>query len=138
MNKNQQPGNSNLDLLNPGITPELLWIINEIEQDETAALNKQSLAKPLNDFSYNFTIKDIAYRETDFKIAITPELCADDEGIDFTGNYIVILMSTSEGTKQFELLRDEHLRWIGRENARGMDPGLIDVIASIIGEIRNQ
>ena len=87
-----------------------------------------------NHFPYNFTIRDFTYNNVQYRVALTPELYPDEDGLDFTGNYCCVLISSAKGTKLFELLADPDKRW--ESEPKGVDPGLIDELDKIIQEIR--
>ena len=87
-----------------------------------------------NNFPYHFIVKSFNYNGNNYKVVLTPELYPDDDGPDFTGNYIGILISSNKGTKPFELERDELMRW--QSIPKGMDPGLIDILDIIIKDSR--
>jgi len=83
---------------------------------------------------YKFIERHFSYNETDYKVVLTAELYPVDEGLDFTGRYLGLLISSKKGTKSFELEPDEHLRWISEP--KGMDPDIIDELDKIIQELR--
>lgn len=89
-----------------------------------------------NVFPYDFTIREFKYNKATYKVALTPELFPDGPDLDFTGNYLGILISSKRGTSTFELNKDHHLRW--EPVPKGMDPGLIDELDKIIVEIRGK
>ena len=84
---------------------------------------------------YKFTVKSFEYNGIEYTVAISPELYPDEDGLDFTGNYIGILISSKKGTSNFELFPDAHTRWASEP--KGIDPGIIDELDKIINEIRN-
>lgn len=86
------------------------------------------------DFPYNFTLRSFTYNGLAYKVAITPELCSDEDDLDFTGNYCVMMISELKGTMMFELSVDQHKRW--ESEPRGIDPGIIDKLDQIIQESR--
>lgn len=81
-----------------------------------------------------FIVRDFTCNRVHYKVVLSPELYPDEGGLDFTGNYHGILISSTRGTKVFELSPDAHLRW--ETNPRGMDPGIIDELDTIIKEYR--
>ena len=83
---------------------------------------------------YDFTLREFTYNGAQYKVALTPELYPDDEDLDFTGNWLCLLISSKKGTKSFQLKVDPHLKW--QSEPKGMDPGLIDELDNIIQEIR--
>ena len=85
-------------------------------------------------FPYYFTYREFEYNDTQYKISLTPELFPIDEDLDFTGNYLGLLISSEKGTLAFQLNADESTRW--ETEPKSMDPGLIDEIDKIIQEIR--
>ena len=89
-----------------------------------------------NNFPYDFTIRVFEYNKALFRVALTPELFASEDGMEFSGNYQGILISEKRGTEVFHLEVDAHTRW--SSTPRGMDPGLIDELDKIIKEMRGE
>ena len=87
-----------------------------------------------NQFPYQFTVKDFSYNGNQYKVVLTPELYPEESELDFTGNYLGIIISSNKGTQSFELTQDPHTRW--EADIKGMDPGIIDELDKIIREIR--
>lgn len=85
---------------------------------------------------YDITIREFEYNGAQYKVALAPELYPDEDGLDFTGNYSGMLISSKKGTKTFELLVDPQVKW--QTVPKGMDPGLVDELDKIIQEIRNK
>lgn len=100
---------------------------------------------------YGITVKSFIYGGVSYNVAIVPEMYpeADHEeddianevseaafnaGLDFTGSYHVILISSAKGTSAFTLEPDSHTHWVA--DIKGMDPGLIDELDLIIQEMR--
>jgi len=83
---------------------------------------------------FDIILREFEYNAVQYKVALAPELYPEDGGLDFTGNYSGILISSNRGTKTFELLVDPHLKW--QTVPKGMDPGLVDILDDIIQELR--
>ena len=83
-----------------------------------------------------FIVHEFTYNRVHYKVILSPELYPDEGGLDFTGNYNGILISSNRGSKVFELYPDAHLRW--EPNPKGMDPGIIDELDKIITAFRQQ
>lgn len=83
---------------------------------------------------HDFTVREFTYNGAQYKVVLTPELYADDGDLDFTGNYLGLLISSKKGTKSFELMVDPHSKW--QSEPKGMDPGLIDELDKIINTLR--
>jgi len=83
---------------------------------------------------FEIILREFEYNGVQFKVALAPEVYPDEDGLDFTGNYSGILISSKKGTKTFELLVDHHQKW--QTVPKGMDPGLVDILDDIIQELR--
>ena len=83
---------------------------------------------------FEIVTREFEYNGDHYKVALAPELYPEEDELDFTGNYAVVLISSKSGTKSFELMVDPHTKWQSEPN--GMDPGLIDALDKIITEIR--
>ena len=87
-----------------------------------------------NHFPYEFTIKSFIYNDFAYKITLTPELYREEDGLDFTGNYCVMMISELRGTMMLTLNVDRSKKW--ESDPPGLDPGLIDIIDQIIQDLR--
>ena len=87
-------------------------------------------------FNYDFTLKLFTYNGVQYRLALTPELFNSEDYLEFSGNYLGILISETKGTIAFSLEPDEHRRW--NCTPRGMDPGIIDELDKIIRTMRDE
>ena len=80
-------------------------------------------------FSNQYPYLHIAfnYNNNDYSILMRAEYYTDAEGLDFTGSYHCIVLSSHKGTDTFLLMPDPYKKW--ETDPLGTDPGLIDVIA---------
>jgi len=83
---------------------------------------------------YQFTIREFNYNNVQYKVSLTPELYPEEGDLEFTGRYLILVISEKKGTAFYELEPDHHSKWVSVPG--GMDPGLIDEIDRIIQEIR--
>lgn len=84
--------------------------------------------------SYPIITETFDYNGASYNIALTPELYPDEDGLDFTGRFHCIVISSNRGTLIFDLSPDESTRW--ETEPRGIDPGLVDKLAEFIARYR--
>ena len=126
---------SNLDLLFPGITNELYNIIKELAELDAGYAEEFLPAAGDTEPSDNFTLEEFTHKGVLYKMVYTPELFGGLEDLDVTGLYLITLISSSEGTRQFTLAPDNKGRLMAGDNARSMDSDLLETIDRVIRKI---
>lgn len=80
---------------------------------------------------YKFATEAFIYEGEVYNLVVTPELYSEEDGLDFTGSYVGILIHPLKGTIDFTMTPDRNTRWeIDKKHA--IHPGLIDEIAKVI------
>lgn len=61
--------------------------------------------------TYDFIQKSFVYNDERYNVVLTPELYAEEDSLDFTGNYTGILICENRGTYPFQLTPGEETKW---------------------------
>ena len=79
---------------------------------------------------YPIINESFTYNGNEYNVALTPELYPEEDGLDFTGIFHCIVISSNKGTKVFDMVPDASSKW--ETEPRGVDPGLVDRLGEII------
>ncbi len=105
----------------------------------------------MTDLIYKITVESFTLRNEVYNVAITPELYAEDDGLDFTGNYQCLLIHPQHGSMQFLLSPDdfyleatpqgaltesEKIGWVADPSAY-IEPDIILELEKIIDRMNN-
>lgn len=83
---------------------------------------------------YKITVETFFYKDEAYTVALSPELCNDEGGLDFTGGYMGLLIHPTRGTLHICLTPDGNDNW--DIDPTGIDPNVIDEIDKVIKEMR--
>jgi len=86
-------------------------------------------------FPYPIAVRQFECQGINYNVALTPALFPDDDGLDFSGEWLVLLISERSGTLTFTLEPDASLKWKPSSKMVGFD--VIDELDKIITELRN-
>jgi len=87
----------------------------------------------MENFPYPITVRQFECRGTKYNVALTPELYPEEDGLDFTGGWLVLLISQKQGTTTFTLEPHELVRWQASEE---VDFDIMVELDKIIQELR--
>lgn len=84
--------------------------------------------------AYPIILKSFEYGGAFYNIALAPEYYRAEDGLDFTGSYECILISSEWGTKTFQMEPDAAGGWEPLSDI--LVPGIVQIIAGFIKESR--
>ena len=85
---------------------------------------------------YKITVESFKWKNEVYNVAISPDLYADVDGIEFSGSYTGLLIDPNRGTIQFTMSPDEIGYWDVEPKGK-IDPNVIDEIEKIIARIED-
>lgn len=83
---------------------------------------------------YPIITSTFEYGDVYYNIALAPEYYRQDDGLDFTGSYECLLISSEWGTKAFQVLPAGNDNW--ELTTETLVPGIVKKITDVIKQSR--
>jgi hypothetical protein len=90
----------------------------------------------MNKVIYKITVESFVWKDEVYNVAMSPQLCFGEDGLEVIGSYVGLIIDPDTGTIQFTLTPDTNGGWDVTPKGK-IDPNIMDEIDKIISKIEN-